>query len=431
MPVTIVEILIDYSGSMGYMKGNPKYENKILIDGQPRINWIKKMLIDEIIPAIHYSTQIIIRKFRTGNEEANEVTNQIYTDKIYDGTYDKEKLIQTINSLDVPLPGGTPISQAIDQAVSDLKKFYNCDRKIILLTDGEENAGGDFEKSAKNALELEGIPCKIFIVGIAQDEEAEKKSRQIATGLYVNLKSSSDITGKVKNSLGFIKEGILKDSLKNTKSEGKSNLDDSKNESILEEFKNIKSENRKNTLNKLESLEEKILKSIQDNQRLFSEISSVREMLLLQNLLESDIDSTTLTIDEEYSEEIKKASERFLYEYLCSTYGEKKVRWLNENQESGKPYDFELLNSSSEVINQIECKGTPREKMTFYLTKNEWEFFLDNKETYQLYRVFNTEGEMHIKFFQNLFNSIIKKELGPYLSKPEILKENRVFLTIN
>ena len=35
MTKSIIEILIDYSGSMGYMKGT-KYENKSLIDGKTR-----------------------------------------------------------------------------------------------------------------------------------------------------------------------------------------------------------------------------------------------------------------------------------------------------------------------------------------------------------------------------------------------------------
>ena len=43
-------ILIDYSGSMGYMKGVPEYENKTLLpDGSPRIELVKKILIEDIL----------------------------------------------------------------------------------------------------------------------------------------------------------------------------------------------------------------------------------------------------------------------------------------------------------------------------------------------------------------------------------------------
>ena len=65
---TIIEILIDNSGSMGFMKGNKEYEEKVLIDGETRNSIIKRVLITEIIPTLDYSSKIIIRSFRKGTK---------------------------------------------------------------------------------------------------------------------------------------------------------------------------------------------------------------------------------------------------------------------------------------------------------------------------------------------------------------------------
>lgn len=56
---TVVEILIDKSGSMGYMKGaGPEHENKYLIDGLTRMSLIKKILIEQIVPTLKHADHI-------------------------------------------------------------------------------------------------------------------------------------------------------------------------------------------------------------------------------------------------------------------------------------------------------------------------------------------------------------------------------------
>ena len=59
---TVIEILIDISGSMGTMKGQgDMHENKYLLpDGSTRISLAKKILVEEIMPTIDYAKEIII-----------------------------------------------------------------------------------------------------------------------------------------------------------------------------------------------------------------------------------------------------------------------------------------------------------------------------------------------------------------------------------
>ena len=160
------------------------------------------------------------------------------------------------------------------------------------------------------------------------------------------------------------------------------------------------------------------------------ELEREKELSQKKSILQRVINSTTLTIDSDYSEDIGKRSETYIYKILCDKYGSKNVKWLNEKVESYAHHDFEILDNVGNILQYVECKGTIRNKSTFYLTLKEWFNFLNNKEKYQLYRVFNLDEEIEYLFIENLFESLIKGEVVPCLTSPEVLKEKRVFLTL-
>lgn len=439
MTDTIIEILIDNSGSMGYMAGSPEHENKYLIDGLTRMTMIKKVMSEQIIPTIDYANQIIIRTFRYNSKKvADKVVDELSTPVIYEGVFDRQKILTVIASLQDPPIGGTPITAAINAAVSDLEKHPNSDRKIILITDGEENGGGDFREAAKKAEQLKGIPCKTFIIGIAQDEQSEKKSREIASGGYYNIKSKSFTAGEVQKVLAPLKTAVLQNTIQNIQTVVSNSQPQIQKQiqpqKVVQTVENkieiIKQESKQATATQLDELETKIKEQISNTQKLLSELSSLKELLRVDALLETGIDSTTLTIDNEYSESVRKRSETFLYKLLCDKHGIAKVKWLNQTGESFSHHDFELLDENGKVVQLIECKGTSKDKPTFYLTANEWTHFLTNKDVYQVYRVFNVDGEMNARCIDNLLASIMNGQVVPYLLKVEILKEGRVFLTL-
>ena len=378
MTKTIIEILIDNSGSMGFMTGcGEEHENKYLIDGVTRMTLIKKILIEQIVPTIEYADKVIIRSFRYNSTKINEkIKNEPFIPLLYDGIFDLKIISSKINSLIDPPSGGTPITDAIKIAISDLKKYPECDRKIILLTDGEENGGGNYIEAAKEVEQLLGIKCKIFIIGLAQDESSKSKSISIATGGYFNIKSKSFSNNEMQKIIEPLKIAVLQDTIQKLKTE--------------------------NTIEK-----ERI-----------------------NELKYSKIDSTTISIDEEYSEELRIKSESFLYNLLCEKHGKDYVKWLNINGESYSSHDFEIIDNNGHTINLIECKGTRNKKPTFYLTSKEWSHFLANKNIYQIYRIFNIDSEMTGFLIENLLDSILNEKVVPYLLNPEILKEERVFLTI-
>jgi len=458
--MTYIEILIDTSGSMGAMKGT-EYENKYLLpDGTTRMVFIKKMLHEQLLPTIDYADKIVVRTFKSSTDKAQTPI----IEKIYEDKYDISVISQKVSSLpDDPL-GGTPITAAITDAVNSLNQHPNADRKIILITDGEENGGGNYKETIDIAFATHGIFCKIFIVGICQEKEAEEKANYLSNktkGVYRNLKPQAiSDTNYSSVELAPLKKAILQDSIKNIQAAVSTVITPPQvqqpilqtqpkvqpqpivqpqpkiqAEPIIQTLKDkivtVKEESKRaNSTIQLEQLENKIKEQVANSEKLLSEISSLKELIRLDVLLDSGIDATTLTIDNDYSESIRKRSETFLYKHLCEKHGGSNVKWLNETTESFSPHDFELFDEQGKTIKVIECKGTSKDKPTFYLTANEWTHFLTNKEIYQVYRVFNVEGEMNAVCIDNLLASILDGQVVPYLLKVEILKEGRVFLTL-
>lgn len=443
MVETVVELILDNSGSMGAMDWDKTKAPKYLIDGQTRMSLVKKILLDEIIPVLDYCSQLFIRTFRTEVEGRDEKLKQkgIETPLIYAGAFDADKIRRVIAAIQDPGLGGSPIAQAIEAAVMNLEKYPQFDRKIILLTDGEENAGGDYKLAAKRASALTGIPCKIFIVGLALDSASMEKAKEIATGGFVHLNASKFSPTEIKTALASLKKVVLQDSIKNIEQikAAATSFVEPENpqvqnhapgtiQNLQNRLEELQKEGGANALGSLDALEGRLRDQIANSEQLLKELISLRELIMHQQFV--GVDATTLTIDSEYSEGIRKRSETYLYQYLCEKYSKPMVRWLNKDGENNAPHDFELLDESGHVVQLIDCKGTAREKPTFYLTKHEWNHFLKNRERYQIYRVFNVEGEMRIEEIGNLFNSLMEGKVVPYLLKPEVLKEERVFLTI-
>jgi hypothetical protein len=145
----------------------------------------------------------------------------------------------------------------------------------------------------------------------------------------------------------------------------------------------------------------------------------------------------TVTYDNDYHDEIKFKSESYLYKILCSKYDN--VVWLNFDKEkdcfieSWENHDFEILDDDEKVIHYIDCKGTPKQKKTFYLTTNEWNFFLsciDKGFNYQIYRVFNIESNTDFIEIDDLWKWIEEGKVVPYLTATETIAGGKVFLTL-
>ena len=381
MNETIIEILIDKSGSMGAMTRVPENIGDYLIDGETRMAIIKRILLENILPTIENHTQkIFIRTFRgSAKTKINPNAEGLDIELIYEGNFNRMEIRQKINDLEDPPSGGTPITAVLNSARINLERFPQCDRKIILLTDGEENGDGNYLIAVQNIKIMSGIKCEIFVVGLALEGDIESKAKSISSGGFINIKSKDIIQNEIQKVFEPLKVAVLTNSIKNLKQ-------------ILAEKNNERAKN------------------------------------LIAN---NDIESTTLTIDEEYSDQIRMISEQFIFSKLKEKYGSQRVKWLNEKEESNSPFDFEILDNTNQII-FIEVKGTINGKPTFYLTANEWNHFLENRDRYEIYRVFNCDDESKINFIHiaDVLDDLLSQRIVPYLLKSEILKEERVFLTL-
>ena len=144
---TIIEILIDVSSSMGEVIGNNK----------TKMDLAKEILIQNIIPKLHYSDSIGIRLFGGHCNIINEVENIPNPD-----FYRLKEFIEN----QIPEPHGTtPLALAIKTAVDNLRREPSSDKEIYLVTDGEETCGGNIIEASDYAAQ-NGINCKIHIIGI-------------------------------------------------------------------------------------------------------------------------------------------------------------------------------------------------------------------------------------------------------------------------
>ena len=193
---TVLELVIDYSLSMGPNKNNNV--SYLLPDGSTRMSLAKSTLINYIIPALDYTGVIGIRTFYSKEKEPIIAT-------VYEGKFNKSIVISKIESLIDPTDtGGTPISAALQSSIDFLKIIQDGDRKIILVTDGEENDGSDFKLTIENNVNKDKIDCNVFIIGIGQNEATAAKCKLLSEstgGAYINLENINYDKEKLSNVL--------------------------------------------------------------------------------------------------------------------------------------------------------------------------------------------------------------------------------------
>lgn len=405
---TVTEILIDFSGSM-----------------KDKLPLTKQVLLTDVIPNLDYASRIGIKTFAGNNNQpqTTQVLNLNLTNK--------EEIIRAINSLGTPA-GGTPITAAIRASVTTLKEYAANDKKIILVTDGEEDKGGDYVAEAKKA-SADGVNCQVHIIGIGLNETAKAKAQEISKITngsfsfipYTNGASYNSATIKT-NLTPFI------NAVKATPTVIPSSVTTPISKPIVQpEVKKepVKVEEPKVEIEKPIEKEQTNTGNSEALKLIIEEIKSIKEQLKELRTEKNAIPE--IVEDVEHNEKIRKASEEYLFEILKKKYPDR-VKWLNEKGESNSDHDFEILDLDSGTIEYyIECKGTVKNKTTFYLTKNEWRLFLNHTKNYQIYFVKNSFGNPSHTFIDNLLDWLLKGKLVPYLKERDVIKEERVFLTLN
>ncbi|MFT6923330.1 MAG: hypothetical protein ACJA1C_002343 [Crocinitomicaceae bacterium] len=104
---------------------------------------------------------------------------------------------------------------------------------------------------------------------------------------------------------------------------------------------------------------------------------------------------------QEIREDVGRWCEEFVYEYLLKQKNKfAQVFWVNQETESGKPYDIKIVEDGVEKF--IDVKGTPSGvKDLIYLSPNEWVFMFEKGQNYSIYRVYNAGNDARIEIIEN------------------------------
>ncbi len=410
---TVTEILIDFSTSM-----------------KDKLELTKAALLNDIIPNLDYSAKIGIKTFSaTTNKEP--IIKTILPLSITN----KEQIINAINTLNSP-DGDTPIAAAIKNSVDSLKEYLAFDKKIILVTDGEENCGGNYTSEVERA-KTDGINCQIHIIGIGLSPEATKQAINITTLSKGSFSPIQFATGTVYNQTTVrqnlssfytaVKQPTFhQPNIQQTTIQQKPDVSTLNNSAPT-----VTVQPQKDVTEKIENETVKDNTSTATDEALKHIIDEIKDIKNQIKELKKENDKVPDVIeDAELNERIRKSSEEYLYEILKKKYPDI-VKWLNENGESYSDHDFEILDLDGSIEYFIECKGTPKTKPTFYLTKDEWRLFLNHTKNYQIFFVKNSFSNPTPIFIDNLLDWLLKGKVVPYLKERQVIKEERVFLTLN
>lgn len=403
---TVTEILVNISGSM-----------------KDKMSATKQALLNDILPNIDTSAQIGIKTFRTVNKQLC-IQSVLPLSKT-----DKETIKQAIQKINRP-NGGTPIAASIKASVKALSEYIANDKIIILVTDGEETEKGDYIQEAKNAT-VEGINCKIHVIGIDLKSHEINQAKEIAritggTANFISFNNGTYNQSSIRSSLSSFYLAVRSTPIVQQTYPPTINL------SASQVTKVVESEVKLETIEQAEEPKMTVdVKNVNSSPQLDLIVEQIKEIRKQISELKKDkSEIPDIFEDAEHNEKIRKASEEYLFEVLKKKYPDR-VKWLNEKGESNSDHDFEILDLDGTIEYYIECKGTVKNKPTFYLTKNEWRLFLNHTKNYQIYFVENTFAKPNHVFIDNLLDWLLKMKIVPYLKERDVIKEERVFLTLN
>ncbi|WP_165749492.1 protein NO VEIN domain-containing protein [Cellulophaga sp. Z1A5H] len=479
---THFEILIDASGSMGYMRGSKEYEYKYLLpDKSTRTSLAKKIINESFLDQLSFADFINISTFRVSikldpkgekiikskvvvdnnGKKVNQRYHEYFNDlkPLFKGVYDKDLIKQTINKILDPEIGGTPLCWTLSESIHKITNKTN----ILVLSDGDANDKENFDDEIIELLKEKNKDCTIYFIGIDQDDIAQKKSKRLAeftNGKYINVAAINYDKDLFDNFLFDIKTTITQEAISAAVQQNvsifepqqpQSNIINPKqvveqlqHEPIIEGIKietdekydsDVVSE-KNNEKSESKVLDGKLEQEVANNSKSLSLISDQLKTLTGQvSYLKKAITSSDK--DEFYNsdedEEVNKITgqhcERLLFEKF-KTKSWQNLDWLNEKDEQFKSYDFTAMNKEETIY--IECKGTRSNSNEFALTKAEWLFYLSNKPNYELYFVRSIIGkEVEIIRFEDLLQSIEKQELLPFSAVNRKVKADRIWFQIN
>jgi hypothetical protein len=433
-----IDILIDASGSMGYMNGAGEvHENKYLIDAKhTRTDLVKSILVNHIIPKISYCNSLQIDRFRNLKKlDVNGdpiIENKRYIEypkniNHYKGNFVKDLIVKKINSIPNPDPGGTPLRWCLLNKIHTLSSSKS---NVIVITDGDGYLDSKIDEDWHNAVYKRVIDSKkeikFHIIGIAQSDVAKAKSKELCTktkGVYTNLDSINYDASKLDSLLFSLKTNITSQVIKEQIAtlstvpiDLKDSIDVNKSTEISEKEEKVSNNN----------LEVRVEKNTQSLSLISNQLDNIIKLLQSNESIEVE-ENISVTENEEHNNRIGHNAEKYLYAELLKNNWEE-VIWLNVESEQYLPYDFKVKNKG--VVFYYECKGTASDGNEFLVTKNEWQFYLANRKNYRLCFVSNVDSQPSYIRFMDLLNDMEESKLLPCSSVNKKIKADRIIFQV-
>ncbi|WP_298767361.1 DUF3883 domain-containing protein [uncultured Polaribacter sp.] len=416
-------ILIDASGSMGAMKDTADNGKYLLPDGSTRMDLVKKILKFNILPCLKFSTNINISSFRGEIQYDYKKNKIIYNNKlkilpkldlIYNGKLNFDTISESLEFLKDPIEASTPLYFSLAQKIIKSKENKN---NIIVFSDGGASDRENFDSEILNLIKTNKKDCCIHFIGINQKKNERLKSENLAKktgGIYVNLKAMDYDESELNLLLSKLNSNIVTKAIQ-------TNIND--NNFIVEKSKSTPNAIEDNNLDS--DIEKQVQKNTQSLEFISSQLTNIINLIQpKQNLIE-EVDISENTI---YNNKIGRIAEEYLYKELKKMFENIQVIWLNESEEQGFPYDFLIKDGSKKFY--YECKGSSSDLNEFQLTRNEWNFYLDNRKNYRVCFVSNVESNPSYIRLMDLLEDMSNKTIVPCSSKNKKIRANRIVFRV-
>ncbi len=191
-----VELIVDASWSMTLdMSG----ENRLTSDDPDSRIAIAREALNTLVDSLPDDLPIAVRGF--GNRAAPLECQTALESPLQ--LLDREPLRTVLLGIEPQFNANTPIAMSLSQVAQDLANFGG-QRRVVLLTDGEENCGGD-PAAAIQQLRDSGINVTIDIVGFAIGDPALQAQfeawAQLGGGTYYNADNAEDLADALQSAV--------------------------------------------------------------------------------------------------------------------------------------------------------------------------------------------------------------------------------------
>lgn len=128
-------------------------------------------------------------------------------------------------------------------------------------------------------------------------------------------------------------------------------------------------------------------------------------------------------------QQIGRKGEEIVHEHLNRLVYSREIQsfqWMNQNSESGLPYDFEIRNNDGKIIYSDSKATSYRFEQQMIFSSQEFQFINEN-QNYMVHRVFNLNENPRLKVCANIAD-ITDNFMNNYMDFSDAIKQDDIFV---